>query len=97
MKLSKRVEWFFGFFFGLLTPLFGTAIFIQTFPILKTVDDWYDPSWQFIMIKLATFGVMLNALIFFVALRFDKDKIAMGVLWASGVYLVPIVIAQFLK
>ena len=97
MRLSRKLEWFFGVFFGLLTPLFGVAVFLQIYPMLQAVDNWYDPAWQLILVRLATFGVMLNALVFFIALRFNKESIAKGVLWACGVYLVPLLILQFLR
>ncbi len=97
MRLSKKLEWFFGFIFGLLTPLFGIAVFLQIYPILLTVTEWYDPAWQLILVRLATFGVMLNAIVFFIALRFNKESIAKGVLWACAVYLVPLLLMQFIR
>lgn len=97
MRISKKVEWVFGFLFGILTPLFGLAIFFQIFPELKTVVEWNDPAWQLILVRLTTFGVILNAFVFFLALRFNKEPVAMGVLWACGVYLVPLLIMQFIK
>lgn len=87
MKINAKVEWAIGFFFGALTPLFGLAIFLQIYPVLETVTSWTDPSWQLILMRLATFGVMTNTLVFFLALRFGKDRIAMGVLWACILYL----------
>jgi len=84
-----------GFIFGLLTPLFGMAVFLQVYPMLATVNNWNDPAWQLILIRLTTFGVMLNALVFFIALRFNKEAIAKGVLWACGAYLLPLLILQF--
>ncbi len=90
MKLSKKVEWIIGFVFGLLTPIFGMAIFLQIYPVLETVTEWNDPSWQLILMRLATFGIMLNVLVFFMSLKFNKEKIAMGVLWACTIYIVVI-------
>ena len=77
--------------------MFGMAVFLQIYPVLKTVDTWNDPAWQLILLRLFTFGVMLNALIFFVALRFNKESIAKGVLWACAVYLVPLLVMQFMR
>ncbi len=86
-----------GFLFGLLTPVFGFAVFLQIYPSLYTVTEWNDPAWQLILVRLTTFGVMLNALIFFLALRLGKDSIGKGVLWACVCYLVPLVVMQFMK
>ena len=86
-----------GFLFGLLTPLFGFAVFLQIYPSLYTVTEWNDPAWQIILTRLTTFGVMLNALLFFVALRLSKDSVAMGVLVACGCYLVPLIVMQFIQ
>lgn len=96
MRVSKKVEWAFGFVFGVLTPLFGVAVFLQIYPMLATVTHWNDPALQLILVRLTTFGVMLNALVFFVALRFGKEAIAMGLLWACGAYLVPLLLLQFI-
>ncbi len=86
-----------GFVFGLLTPMFGVAIFLQIYPVLNTVTDWNDPSWQLILMRLATFGVMMNVLVFFLSLKFEKDKIAMGVLVACVLYLVFLGVMQFVR
>ena len=86
-----------GFLFGLLTPLFGFAVFLQIYPSLYTVTHWNDPAWQLILTRLTTFGVMLNALIFFVALRLGKESVAKGVLVACVAYLIPLVIMQFTR
>lgn len=97
MKHKSKVEWLLGFFFGILTPIFGIAIFIQIYPVLTTVTEWRDPSWQLILIRLGTFGVAMNAGVFFLALKFNKEKIAMGVLWACLLYLAFLGVMQFLK
>ncbi len=97
MRFNRKLEWGFGFLFGMLTPLFGLAIFFQAFPELKTVGEWNDPAWQLILVRLTTFGVIMNAVVFFLALRMNKESIAMGVLWACGVYLVPLLIMQFIS
>jgi hypothetical protein len=90
------LEWAFGFLFGILTPLFGLAVFFQVFPELKTVGEWRDPAWQLILVRLTTFGVIMNAAMFFLALYLNKEAIAMGILWACGVYLAPLLIMQFI-
>lgn len=96
MKNKNRIEWALGFFFGALTPLFGMAIFVQIYPVLETVDNWQDAAWQIILMRLATFGVMMNVGVFFLALKFNKDKIAMGVLWACVLYLAFLGIMQII-
>lgn len=97
MKNKYRVEWALGFLFGMLTPIFGIAIFVQIYPVLETVTEWRDPSWQLILIRLGTFGVMMNTAVFFFALKFNKEKIAMGVLWACLLYLAFLGVMQFLR
>jgi len=77
--------------------MFGIAIFTQIYPVLNEVNDWNDPARQIILMRLSTFGVMMNVAVFFLSLRFNKDKIAMGVLWACVIYLAFLGIMQFLK
>ena len=97
MRLSKKFDWVLGFIFGILTPIFGFAVFLQIYPSLYTVTEWNDPAWQLILVRLATFGVMLNAVVFFLALRLNKEAVAKGVLAACVTYLFPMVIMQFLR
>jgi hypothetical protein len=97
LKHKKKIEWALGFFFGLLTPIFGIAIFMQIYPVLATVTEWRDPSWQLILIRLGTFGVMMNVAVFFLALKFDKEKIAMGILWVCVLYLALLGVMQFIS
>jgi hypothetical protein len=95
LKYKKRFEWFAGFIIGIMAPLFGAAVFISVFPALRTVTHWDDPAWQLILLRLSTFSIGLNALLFFFALRMDKESVARGILWASALFIVPVAIMQF--
>lgn len=95
MRRNRRFEWFIGFFFGLLAPVFGLALFVEMYPALQSIDNLLDPAWVRILVRLATFGLIFNALLFFAALKFDKESIAKGLLWASACYLIPLLVLQF--
>lgn len=85
-----------GFLFGLLAPVFALVIFVETYPALKTVRSWADPAWQHLILQITTFGVIMNAGMFVVALKLNRERIARGVLIACILYIVLLVVMQIL-
>lgn len=96
MKLSRRFQWTLGFLFGLLAPVFAMVIFVEMYPALKTVRSWADPAWKHLVIQITTFGVIMNAGMFFVALRLNKERVANGVMVICIIYLILLVVMQIM-
>jgi Co/Zn/Cd efflux system component len=92
----KKFEVIIGICVGLLTPVFGMAIVWETYPTLKYVEEFDYTLWLDIVTKIATIGIILNALLFFVFLRFGADRLSKGILYACLIYVVAIVIFKFL-
>jgi len=86
-----------GFIFGLMTPLFALLVFVEMYPALKTVRMWNDPAWQRLLLHITTFGVIMNAGMFFLAFRLNKDMVGKGILSACFVYIFVLVIMQITR
>lgn len=87
----KRFDWWAGFIVGIAAPLFSLAIALDSYPVLKTVGDVTNPAWKIIAMRAVTFGVMINAILFFAAINTNRERIAKGVL----VSCIPSILAVF--
>lgn len=93
--LIKKFELLIGVVVGLLTPVFGMAIIYETYPTLKYVEEFDYTLYMDLVSKIAMIGVILNALLFFVFLRFGADRLSKGILYACLIYVAGIVIFKF--
>lgn len=96
MKGKKLIEWFMGFFAGIVAPLFGLVIFFETKPEFKMYDNFDPESFKSLIFQIASVGLIINMGLFFVALKFNRDVVSKGILHATVTFLVAIVAYKFI-
>lgn len=92
----KNFEFPVGLFVGLLTPLFALAMVQETYPLLKTVEEYDAVLFKDIVFKVASIGLVLNAAWFFMFLRFGADRMSKGVLYACLAYIFGLIVYKFI-
>jgi len=80
-----------GFLVGIGAPLFSIAVALESFPALKEIGDVANPAWRIVVMRAITFGVIINAVLFFTSVNSSRDTIAKGILFSC----IPSVIAVF--
>jgi hypothetical protein len=91
----KRFEFPIGILIGLLTPLFALAMVQETYPMLKTVEQYDEVLFKDIVFKVASIGLVLNAAWFFLFLRFGSERMSRGVLYACMAYVFGLIVYKF--
>ncbi len=89
-------QWWLGIIVGLVVPLIGVIIMIELHPELIGIQQYERDLVKQINVKIVTFGMILNAAIFFLLLRLEKEEMSKGVLFASVIYLIITFIYRFL-
>lgn len=92
----SKIDWWAGFFVGLAAPLFALAIALDTYPVLREVGDVTNPAWRLIVMRAITFGVIVNAVVFFTALGYNRDRVAKGVLASCVPSVMAVIYFQFI-
>ena len=93
--MKRKVEWFMGFVSGIIAPLFGLVMFFEIKPEFKMYDNFDPESFKSLIFQIATIGLILNMGLFFASLKFNKEAISKGVMHASIVFLVCVVVYKF--
>ena len=96
MKLSKKIDLIIGFIVGIGAPIFAMAIALETFPVLQQVGDVANPAWRLIVMRAISFGVIINAALFFVAINFGRDAVSKGILISCIPSVIAVVYFQFI-
>ena len=55
-----------------------------------------NPTWRFVVMRAITFGVIINAVLFFTAINFEKDRVARGILLSCLPSVAAVVLFQFI-
>ena len=55
-----------------------------------------NPAWRLVVMRAITFGVIINAVLFFTAINFEKDRVARGILLSCLPSVAAIVLFQFI-
>ena len=76
--------------------MFSIAVALETYPVLKELGDVTNPAWRLIVMRAITFGIIINAVLFFTALNFDKDRVARGILISCLPTVAAVVYFQFI-
>lgn len=85
-----------GILIGLALPVLGTAVILLVRPELKDIQSLqYDVIKQ-INVQIVTLGMIMNAALFFLFLRWGRELISRGIVFASVFLLVLIFIYRFL-
>lgn len=88
---NKKYDGLIGFLVGIGAPLFSIAVALESFPALKEIGDVTNPAWRIVVMRAITFGVIINAVLFFTSVNSSRDTIAKGILFSC----IPSVIAVF--
>lgn len=83
-----------GFIFGVLTPIFAMIVFMEMYPALKAIRSWADPAWQRLLTYITTFGVGINAAMFFLSFKMNKERVGKGILVACILYIFALLFMQ---
>jgi len=75
-----KIDLLYGFLIGLLTSLIGCYAFIIFFTEYTFILGYQIIKAQGNLGKLITLGAVLNIIVFFGLLRFNKDMMAKGVI-----------------
>lgn len=94
-KLNKY-ETLLGFVVGFLTPIFGITVMYDIYPDLQNINLLEDNTLKILITRVSTFGVIINAGLFFLGLQMNREKAAKGVLSASLIYVILIVVYKFI-
>jgi|TARA_B100000497_G_scaffold123383_2_gene155952 hypothetical protein len=96
LKNRKLIDYFAGFFVGIGAPIFSIAIAIDNYPMLADIGDIDNPAWRLVVMRAITFGVIINAVLFFTAINFEKDRVARGILLSCLPSVAAIILFQFI-
>ncbi len=89
----KKAGWetLVGAVIGLSTPWFVWAVIRKIYPDLPPAASIESDLWAFLLLRLFTFGVLINAGLFFTALAAKREGMALGLLTASLLYVLGVV------
>jgi len=93
--MKSKIETFIGFFVGVIAPVFAMVMFFEINPEYKMYDNFDPESFKELIFKISFFGLLLNVGIFFLALKFNKDSLAQGVLYATFFTLIVSLVYRF--
>ena len=96
MKNRRILDYFAGFIVGIGAPIFSMAIALENYPMLADIGDIGNPAWRLVVLRAITFGVIINAVLFFTAINFEKDRVARGILLSCLPSVAAIVLFQFI-
>jgi uncharacterized membrane protein YozB (DUF420 family) len=85
-----------GFSLGLFLPVFSLVAIAWLRPELSEIQKFDYEMIKDLNVGLMTVGMLLNALVFFIGLRLNKESFSKGVMAASLLVLILIFIYKFL-
>ena len=93
---NKKVDFIAGLLVGLGAPLFSIAVALEAFPVLQDVGDITNPAWNLVTMRAISFGAIINAILFFTAFNFDRDRVARGILTSCIPSVIAVIYFQFI-
>jgi hypothetical protein len=96
LKNKRILDYFAGFFVGIGAPVFSIAIALENYPMLADIGDIGNPAWRLVVMRAITFGVIINAVLFFTAINFEKDRVARGILLSCLPSVAAVILFQFI-
>ncbi len=88
--------WWLGLVIGLLMPLLGVLLIFEARPELLGIQKYEEDIVKHINVQIVTMGMLINAGLFFLFLKMDREDMSRGLLFISVVYLLVIFIYRFL-
>ena len=78
----KKIDLFYGIIIGIITSVIGSCIFIVAFTPYSFWGGLQIMKFEGKLGKIITLGAILNLLVFFGLLKYDKELMARGVILA---------------
>ncbi len=78
----KKIDLFYGFVIGVIASIIGSYIFIVAFTPYSFLGGLQILKFEGKLGKIITLGAILNLLIFFGLLKYNKELLARGVILA---------------
>ena len=78
----KKIDLFYGFVIGVIASIIGSYIFIVAFTPYSFLGGIQILKFEGKLGKIITLGAILNLLIFFGLLKYNKELMARGVILA---------------
>lgn len=91
-----KVHMLLGILIGALVPPLALWAIFSFRNELVALQSFDDEVIKVINVQLITLGILLNAAVFFLFLKLDKESISRGVLISTVLYLILIFIYRFL-
>ena len=76
-------------------PVLGIVLMLTARPELQTIQQYEDEIVKQVNVQLITLGMIINAGLFFIFMRLDKEAVSRGILVASVACLLGIFIYRF--
>jgi hypothetical protein len=83
MVKNHKIHLLFGTILGLLLGFLGSYLFLKIFTSYSFIDGWKTLKFQGEQGKLIAIGALPNMLVFFILLKFDKEMMARGIVFAT--------------
>ncbi len=78
----KKIDLFYGIIIGIITSVIGSYIFIVAFTHYSFLGGLQILKFEGKLGKIITLGAILNLVLFFGLLKYDKELMARGVILA---------------
>ncbi len=88
--------WWLGVFLGLVMPILGVFLMLESRPELLGIQNFEGAVVKQINVQIITLGLIINAGLFFLFLKLNKELLSQGLLLMTVLYLVAIFFYRFL-
>lgn len=85
-----------GLVIGLIMPILGIGLMMQAYPDLVGMQRFDSDIVKQVNVQVITLGMLINAGMFFLFLKLEKEEVGRGILSISVFYLIVIFIYRFL-
>ena len=84
-----------GWIFGAVLPPISLQLILYTHPEYRVIGMLHPESMMRLNFHMLSMGMLANGALFFLALRLDKENLSRGVLYASMLWLLGIIVVKF--
>ena len=78
-----KIDFLLGVMIGIIACLIGSYIFVEVFTNYEFITGIAIMRSEGVLGKVITLGAILNVVLFFILLKFDKEMMARGVILAT--------------
>lgn len=79
----KKIDLFYGILIGIISTSIGVYLFLTFFTDYRLQEGFYILKSQGQLGKLIALGAILNIVVFFLLLKYNKELMARGVVFAT--------------